>query len=337
MKLYGAILFTVSSFLLGTVSAAVKVKGGADPSIIKYGDDYYSVGTWGGGVSVWKASTFDTLDDGERKDVWKGKEGWKDVWAPEITVIDGKTWIFFAGKDDGVNHRMFAISADSPHGDYSSETKIPLPGNKSAIDGMWFKFEGQGYFIWSGVEPGSSDQNLRICKMKSPTEPDGDYATISQPRETWEMKEGLINEGPEAIVDPNGQLHIVYSANGSWSDKYCLADLRLKKGGDPLKIWDWFKSNGCLFGSHQENMMDGWDATLGVNGPGHHTFALKDGDIANSPGGTHKIPFVFHAVEKGTDYSWGARACYSGTYVWWAGTTYRRGDEDTGFSFKFFE
>ena len=107
----------------------------------------------------------------------------------------------------------------------------------------------------------------------------GQRYIISQPREGWEKGDSpAINEGPEAIVDPNGQLHIVYSANGSWNNKYCLADLRLRKGGNPTYVWDWYKSNGCLFGSHQDRMMNGWDATLYIDGPGHHTFALTDGD-----------------------------------------------------------
>jgi GH43 family beta-xylosidase len=135
--------------------------------------------------------------------------------------------------------------------------------------------------------------------MNDPVTPTGPRYIISQARESWEQDgDSRINEGPEAIIDPNGQLHIVYSVNRSWQDKYCLADLRLRRGGNPTYVWDWYKSNGCLFGSHQERMMNGWDATLAINGPGHYTFALSDGDINKSPGGGNRIPFVFHGVEK---------------------------------------
>ncbi|MFD5801539.1 hypothetical protein [Streptomyces sp. NPDC127020] len=34
-------------------------------------------------------------------------------------------------------------------------------------------------------------------------------------------------------------------------DRYGFADLRLWAGGDPTYVWDWYKSNGCLFGLHR--------------------------------------------------------------------------------------
>ncbi|CAH0022695.1 unnamed protein product [Clonostachys rhizophaga] len=340
---FAALLLATSS-IFDLTEAATKIKGGADPAIMKSGDYYYSANTCGSNnICVRKAKTLVGLGDGaESKTVWSDTDGKGEVWAPEIAIEDGKTYIYFAaGKSS--NHRMYVISADSPQGTYSKEAKkINLPDDQPAIDGLYFKFEGKRWFVWSGWTPGNSEQTIYICAMKSPTEATGKKYVISQPREAWEKKAGLINEGPEVIVDPNGQLHIVYSANGSWASKYCLADLRLKKGGNPTYVWDWYKSNGCLFGSHQDNMMKGWDATVQIDGPGHHTFALADGDTTKSPGGSSKIPFVFHGVPKGTEYKWGNRNWYTGSFVWWSKTTYSRanvpGDnKDTGYSFKFFE
>lgn len=336
----------VALFCLLDCTCATKVRDGSDPTVIKVGDTYYSAESAGGGIYVRAASSLQDLgaSNVRRERVWSDSAGIGDVWAPEMTTDLGRTFIHFtAGRDAA--HRMYVISADSPLGPYSAESKLALPDDQWAIDGTFFVFEGRGWFVWSGWESESrnTEQSLYICRMDSPSQPIGQRYIISQPREAWEQGDRpLINEGPQAIVDPNGQLHIVYSANGSWGSRYCLADLRLRKGGDPTYVWDWYKSNGCLFGSHQDRMMKGWDATLYIDGPGHHAFALVNGDVNQSPGGTNHIPFMFHGVEKGTPYSWENRAWFTGSFVWWSKTTYSRmnvpGDpNDTGYSFKFFE
>ncbi|KAK3314842.1 putative alpha-N-arabinofuranosidase 2 [Apodospora peruviana] len=335
----------VSILFVDPATAGRKVRdNAADPSAIKVGDFYYSAEAADGAIYVRGASTLEGLGAPNvwRERVWSPSPGLTDIWAPDMTTDLGRTFIHFsAGKDAA--HRMYVISADSPlNSVYSGETKLALPDDQWAIDGTFFVFNGLGYMVWSGWDSNrpNAEQNLYICRMDSPSKPIGKRYIISQPREPWETEK--INEGPQAIVDPAGQLHIVYSASGSWTDNYCLADLRLKKGGDPFNVWDWYKSNGCLFGSHKERMMPGWDPTQKVNGPGHHTFALPDGEVRKSPGGTNQIPFMFHAVEKGKEYSWGNRAWFTGSFVWWGGVTYKRANvpgpnEDTGASFKFFE
>ncbi|GKT85692.1 putative alpha-N-arabinofuranosidase 2 [Colletotrichum tofieldiae] len=319
----------VVALCLADYTVATKIRGGSDPTVMKVGDTYYSAESAGGGIYVRAASSLEGLgaSNVRRERVWSDDNGRGAVWAPEITTDLGRTFIYFSAGEDAA-HRMYVISADSPLGAYSTESKLALPDDQWAIDGAFFVFEGKGWFVWSGwqSESNNSEQPLYIC-------PTGVMGAGRQP---------LINEGPQAIVDPNGQLHIVYSANGSWGSRYCLADLRLRKGGDPTYVWDWYKSNGCLFGSHQNRMMSGWDATLYIDGPGHHTFALVDGEVNKSPGGTNHIPFMFHGVEKGTPYSWEARSWFTGSFVWWSKTTYSRrnvpGDtSNVGYSFKFFE
>jgi GH43 family beta-xylosidase len=316
----------------------------ADPSVLRVGGTYVSVQSTGGGIAVRQASSTAGLASAPARQVWSDTRGLGEVWAPQVVRDGGRYYIYFsAGR--GAAHRMYVISSSSPDSGYSSEMKMALPDDKWAIDGTLFTYNGQRWFVWSGWA-GDTDveQNLYIARMSSPTTSTGPRHVISQPREPWERVVGnpFINEGPEPIKDPNGQLHITYSANGSWSDQYCVADLRLRAGGDPTYVWDWYKSNGCLFGSHRATMMPGWDPTLHVDGPGHHTFVLLDGDINTSPPAGPTFPSMFHAVPKGTPYAWENRYWYTGTFAWWGGTTYSRANvpgapSDTGWSLKFFE
>ncbi|WP_381559963.1 glycoside hydrolase family 43 protein [Streptomyces eurythermus] len=313
----------------------------ADPSVLRVGDTYVSVQSTGGGIAVRLAASTAALASAPARQVWSDTRALGEVWAPEIVRDGGRYYIYFsAGR--GAAHRMYVISSATPDSGYGAETRLALPDDKWAIDGTLFTFGGQRWSGWAGDT--NVEQNLYIARMSGPTTPTGGRYIISQPREGWERVVGnpYINEGPEAIKDPNGQLHIVYSANGSWSDQYCLADLRLRAGGDPTYVWDWYKSNGCLFGSHRETMMPGWDPTLYADGPGHHSFVLLDGDIGTSPPAGPRFPLMFHAVPKGTPYSWENRYWYTGGFCWWGNTTYSRANvpgpnTDTGWGLKFFE
>jgi GH43 family beta-xylosidase len=316
----------------------------ADPSVIRVGGTYIAVQSLNGGIAVRQASSPDGLAAAPARQVWSDTRNRGEVWAPEIVLDGGRYYIYFSA-GAGAAHRMYAISSTTPDRGYTAETQIALPDNRWAIDGIPFTFNGQRWFVWSGWAGTTNvEQNLYVARMSGPTTATGGRFVISQPREPWERVVGnpFINEGPEPVRDPNGQLHVVYSANGSWSDQYCLADLRLRAGGDPAYVWDWYKSNGCLFGSHRATMMPGWDPTLFVNGPGHHSFVLLNGDINTSPPAGPRFPLMYHAVAKGTPYTWGNRFWYTGTFAWWGNTTYSRSsvpgaNTDTGWSLKFFE
>ncbi|WP_290055948.1 glycoside hydrolase family 43 protein [Amycolatopsis solani] len=345
MKLRLAIVFALLAALFAPAAEAGQTTlRAADPSVLRIGSTYVAVQSSGGGIVVRQAASTDGLAGAPAKRIWSDSRGLGEVWAPEIVTDGGRFYVYFSA-GTGAAHRMYVISSATADSGYTAETQLALPDGKWAIDGTLFTFGGQRWFVWSGWAGDTNvEQNLYIARMSSPTTPTGARYVISQPRESWERVVGnpYINEAPEAIKDPNGQLHIVYSANGSWSDQYCLAELRLRAGGDPTYVWDWYKSNGCLFGSNRTTMMAGWDPTLSVNGPGHNSFVLLNGDIATSPPAGPKFPLMFHAVAKGTPYSWANRYWYTGTVCWWGSTTYRRANvpganTDTGFSLKFFE
>ncbi|AXG79191.1 hydrolase [Streptomyces paludis] len=333
-----------SDSITTAAAAADTYVPGADPSVIKVGSTYHAVKTIGGGIAVRSAPTLAGLANVASKKVWTDP-GIGDIWAPKLVKVGAKYYIYFTGGKSAA-HRMYAISSDSPNTGYGTAQKIALPDDMWAIDGSVFRYNNQLWMVWSGWSKATngSEQNLYIVKMSGPTTPTGPRYIISQPRESWERKVGkpYINEAPIPLKDPEGLLHIVYSANGSWSDQYCLGELRLRKGGNPTYIWDWYKSNGCLFGSNPATMMKGWPATSKVNGPGSNSFALLDGDINNSPPAGPRAPFVYHAVPKGTPYSWSARQWRNGTFVWWGNTTYTRANvpgatSNTGASLRFFE
>ncbi|MER7281226.1 glycoside hydrolase family 43 protein [Dactylosporangium sp. NPDC000244] len=339
----GALALVPALTTAGTANAGATTLGGADPSVIKVNGLYVAAKSVDGGVAIRTATSLAGIASAPKKQVWKDT-GLGEVWAPEIVYQDGRYHVYFSA-GTGAAHRMYHIDSATPDSGYTAAVKVALPNDKWAIDGVPFTFQGQRWFVWSGWSGDTNvEQNLYIARMANATTATGARYVISQPRESWERTVGnpYINEAPEPILDPKGQLHIVYSANGSWSSKYCLADLRLRAGGDPTYVWDWYKSNGCLFGSYAPNMMSGWDPTLYVDGPGHHSFVLERGDIATSPPSGNRFPTMYHAVAKGTPYSWSARYWYTGTAVWWGSVTYRRANvpgatSDTGFGLKFFE
>jgi len=315
---------------------------GADPSVIRVGSTYYAVDSYGKNIYVRSSSTVDGLGSATRRVVWTNSLD--NIWAPELVrdPLTGRFYIFFA-PGAGDKKRMYVVESASPDKDYGNEQRMALPDDKWAIDGVSFVYNNQRWFVWSGwVGDSNGEQTLFISRMNSATTTTGSRYVISQPREWWEKADTnpAVNEGPEPIIDPNGQLHIVYSANGSWNVNYCLADLRLRVGGALTYVWDWFKSNGCLFGWNRNLMMPGWDSTLYAKGVGHHSFVLLNGDPNTSPPAGPRFPLMYHGVPKddNPDPFWNGRYWYSGSFAWWGNTTYTRGaTSNTGWSFKFFE
>ena len=128
-----SLLLVLGAMILCLVgcTSAVKIRGGADPAVMKVGDTYYSAES-AGGIWVRAASSLEGLGaaDVRREQVWSGDLS--DVWAPEITTDLGRTFIHFsAGKDAA--HRMYVISADSPLGQYSAAEKLALPDDQVCI------------------------------------------------------------------------------------------------------------------------------------------------------------------------------------------------------------
>ncbi len=170
-----------------------------------------------------------------------------NVWAPELHLIDGRWFIYFAA-DDGrnENHRMWVLESEGPDPRGKYRYRGPLQTDGWAIDGTPMILEdGRKYFLWSGW-PGkeNSQQNIYIAPMRDALTLSGPRVLIASPEQTWERVAMPICEGPQ-VLKRNGDTFVVYSASGSWTPDYCLGMLH-NKTKDVLNATAWVK-HGPVF------------------------------------------------------------------------------------------
>lgn len=170
-----------------------------------------------------------------------------NLWAPELHLIDGKWFIYYAADDgDNQNHRMWVIEAEGPDplGQYRDGGMLETGG--WAIDGTVLSLDhGRKFLLWSGW-PGkrNGQQNIYIAPMLNPVTVSGNRVLIATPDQPWERIAMPICEGPQ-ILKRNGDLFIVYSASGSWTPDYCLGLLH-NRTQDVLNPAAW-KKHGPVF------------------------------------------------------------------------------------------
>lgn len=249
----------------------VIVPNGEDPWVYKHTDGtYYLSRSTDGHISLWKSPYLTTLHAGVSKTVWKPPQkgsASKHIWAPEIHFINNKWYIYFAATD-GLNerHRMYVLennNSDPFEGQFVLKGKIYDPADdRWAIDGTIFENQKKLYFVWSGWE-GNQDirQILYIAPMENPWTLSGHRIEISRPSYDWE-KSGHphVNEGPQ-ILCHNDFIYIIYSANRSWTDFYCLGLLSARARSNLLEPSSWKKNLQPVFRSDN-----------GLFAPGHASF-----------------------------------------------------------------
>jgi len=259
------------------------LSSGPDPWVIQKDTMYYYTNTTGDHLAIWPTGRMSALGNARPVTIWTppATGAWsKEIWAPELHLFDGKWYMYFAA-DDGNNnhHRIYAVendNADPTSLNWVFKGKVADPAADNwAIDASAFDYNGKRYLIWSGWQDTVNiEQDIYIAELSDPLTIKGSRVQISRPTLAWERQGsggGLpyVNEGPEAIINPGGQLFIAYSANGCWTDNYCLGLLTLRVGGDPLNAADWSKSPNPVFSSAPAN---------NAYSPGHNGFFIsRDG------------------------------------------------------------
>lgn len=266
-----------------------------DPWVLRHNGAYYYCYSRRGGIWVNRAGTLKEVLQRNGQCVWRPEPDQpysRQLWAPELHRIGDRWYIYFAADDgENANHRMYVLTGagDDPMGPYTLAGRLAAQPDRWAIDGTVLQYRGQLYFIWSGWE-GEKDvsQELYIARMKSPTEVEGERVQISRPDHDWERSRYPINEGPEAL-EHNGCVFIIYSADASWTDAYCLGQLELV-GEDPLDPKAWKKKSVPVF-----------SPTADVFGPGHCSFI-------KSPDGSEDWIIYHSAKEQGSGWGREGRA-----------------------------
>ena len=239
------------------------------------------------------------------------------IWAPEMVLIEGHWYIYFAA-DNGrnVTHRMYVLESvgSDALGPYREKGKIADQTDTWAIDGTVLEEDEDRYFIWSGW-PGHDNvqQNLYIARMETPWSLSGERVLLSEPTHAWEiparfpgdMHDGAIprvNEGP-SVLQRHERVFLVYSANGSWTEDYCLGLLTRDRGSNPLDADAWRKSPRPVFAKNPD---------VGVYAPGHNSFF-------QSPDGSEDW-IVYHAnlTPRG---GWKKRTVMAQRFTWRADGT----------------
>jgi GH43 family beta-xylosidase len=254
------------------------LQSGPDPWVIQKDSFYYYTNTFGNHIAIYRTTEMSALKNATPVTIWTPPATGpysKDIWAPEIHYLQNKWYVYFAA-DDGANetHRIYVLENASPDpltATWTLKGKIADSSDRWAIDASEFDYKGKAYLLWSGWEGTVNDkQNIYIAKLSNPWTIEGHRVMISTPSYDWE-KNGAppaINEGPEALINPNGKLFITYSASGCWTDDYAIGLLTLKENGNPMNAADWTKSSTPVFTTQAQN---------GAFGPGHNGFFKSRG------------------------------------------------------------
>lgn len=247
---------------------------GPDPWIVQKNNFYYYTHTLGNRIALWKTASVSDLGKATPQNIWTAPVSGanaKNIWAPEIHFIDNKWYAYYtAGSGDVSTQRLFVLennAAEPLGGVWKEKGQLKDPNaDYFAIDATVFSYNGSNYLVYSGHASASDNtQNLYIAKMANPWTLATGRTLLSTPTYTWE-KQGAppaVNEGPEVLKNATGNVFLLYSASGCWTDDYALGMLRLREGGDPLNPADWTKNPTPVFSKKP---------SAGAYGPGHNSF-----------------------------------------------------------------
>lgn len=299
----------------------------ADPNIVYYNGKYYAMGTSDtGGMKTLFIRSSDTLAGLKDQKAGTAAEGGYKVegqdvylfgendglghkgyhWAPELHVINGKLYCFYAtfpaGKagDENITNSPnwagpSAYVMELKDGGDPTKTADWLEHRVQAKDGgvlsphglsidmTYFEAGGKSYIAWSqgDQERKGAKANVSIAEVNS----DKPWQAITEPqrlmRPEWGWELDGVNEGPNVLVS-GGKVYMVFSAQ-LVTPQYATGMLIANVGDDLTDPASWTKSNYPWL--HNGTF-------AGQFGLGHNSYFTDPyGDTYN----------VYHAMTSGTN------------------------------------
>lgn len=299
----------------------------ADPNIVYYNGKYYAMGTSDtGGMKTLFIRSSDTLAGLKDRKAGIATEGGYKVegqdvylfgendglghkgyhWAPELHVINGKLYCFYAtfpaGKagDENITNSPnwagpSAYVMELKDGGDPTKTADWLEHRVQAKDGgvlsphglsidmTYFEAGGKSYIAWSqgDQERKGAKANVSIAEVNS----DKPWQAITEPqrlmRPEWGWELDGVNEGPNVLVS-GGKVYMVFSAQ-LVTPQYATGMLIANVGDDLTDPASWTKSNYPWL--HNGTF-------AGQFGLGHNSYFTDPyGDTYN----------VYHAMTSGTN------------------------------------
>lgn len=237
----------------------------------------------------------------------------QNLWSPEVHYFSAEDfgeqyagWYMFIAADNGsnVNHRMYVLKSvsDSPSGPYGNpitgQLNVPekvVGKTDKSINSDWscgetvLRVGDKVYAMWVGENgrgTANFDQYIYIAEMENPWTFLGSKSIICRPTKSWEMVGSGWNgtkympkvvEGGTAVYGPNGEIFVIYSGSGYWTNSYCLGQLKLV-GDDPTVYSNWVKKDTPILQARSD---------YSINGCGHASYLT-------SPSGKYNL-IAYHA------------------------------------------
>lgn len=250
----------------------------ADPYVLKHSDGYYY---FTGSVPEYdrlvlrRSRTVAGLAGAEEKVIWTKHETGEmgsHIWAPELHMIDGKWYIYFAAgtAEDKWAIRPYVLEcadADPLAGRWVEKGRIKLPAESFSLDATTFEHRGHRYLVWAQI---FEESCLYIARMETPWSIASEPVKISAPEYDWEIQLHRVNEGP-AVLIRSGRVFLAYSASGT-DDRYCMGLLTADADADLLDPASWKKAAEPVFKSSE---------AASQYGPGHNSFTVSEDGTAD--------------------------------------------------------